>query len=123
MFNILPVPLRRQASRWILLAAVIALPSCGGDEPESRTQPDSVTMYARCQPLIRQRLRAPSTARFPSITEVQAGTFGAPEDSLYRIIGFLDAQNAFGGTIRSNFQCDMRWLGEDNFRLVDIVIR
>jgi hypothetical protein len=100
-----------------------SLGACGGEDSQPPTVPDSVMMYVQCQELVKDRLKAPSTAKFPAITQVKKGTFGEPEDSLYRIIGFVDAQNTFGAALRSDFKCDMRWRGGDRFLPVDIIVR
>lgn len=88
---------------------------------ERRAQEDlKRTLYYECQDAVRARLRSPSTAKFPGpFTENPQDVVRFMVDSSYRMLSYVDAQNAFGGTLRSNFICtfrqaaDGRWLLED----------
>ena len=48
-----------------------------------------------CQNVVRDNLRSPSTADFVGFPEVNGSI----------ITGQVDAQNGFGATVRSSFQC------------------
>ena len=53
----------------------------------------------KCEDKIKELLKSPSTADFPSITE---WTFLKEKNKLY-VQSYVDSQNSFGATLRSNF--------------------
>lgn len=54
----------------------------------------------KCQESIKKLLKSPSTAKFPNYTE-----WGwKKEKNIVTVQGYVDAQNAFGATLRSEFQ-------------------
>ena len=62
---------------------------------------DEITNWqVKCQDKIKELLKAPSTAKFPNFTE-----WGwQKEKNIVTIQGYVDAENAFGATLRSEFQ-------------------
>jgi hypothetical protein len=82
---------------------------------EKRDQYDAAVKF------ITGRMLTPSTAKFCSIDEEK---FGLDESGMKAMDGWVDAQNAFGAMIRSNFRAvfrrnqptkidHVRWAGED----------
>lgn len=62
---------------------------------------DEATRYQlNCQEAIKELLKAPSTAKFPNITEWGFNK----EDGVITVQSYVDAQNGFGAMIRSYFQ-------------------
>ena len=62
---------------------------------------DEATRYQlNCQEAIKELLKAPSTAKFPNMTE-----WGfKKEDGVVTVQSYVDAQNGFGAMLRSYFQ-------------------
>jgi len=52
-----------------------------------------------CQELIKDRLRAPGSAKFEKIK------VNEKDDSYFEIVGVVDAENGFGALLRGNFKC------------------
>jgi hypothetical protein len=55
-------------------------------------------VIATCEEAVKQRLRAPATAKFSNVTT-------APVGDAYRVNGDVDAENGFSALIRSQFTC------------------
>lgn len=78
----------------------------------------------QCQDFVRNRLNSPATADFPFLDrEVRS-----EGNETYFVISYVDSQNGFGATIRSDFNCRIRYAGgEDadirNWELVDLAIQ
>jgi hypothetical protein len=75
-----------------------------------------------CQRFVRNQLRAPSTAEFPAASREYAIEHAG--GGTYTVRGYVDAQNAFGGTVRQRFVCmtthkDGDTWGLDNVALLD----
>lgn len=59
--------------------------------------------YVKCKSVVKNNLKAPSTADFPFIP-----TYTQKIDDQYVVRSYVDAQNAFGAMIRSSFYCSFQ---------------
>jgi hypothetical protein len=73
------------------LLLVLLLASCG----QLRNQ-DSIKA---CQELVKDRLSAPSTAKFVDVA------FKDIDGKTFEVLGKFDAQNGFGAFLRGSFKC------------------
>lgn len=92
----------------LLAVGVVTLGGCGGNGGEGGA-------YRACERAVESTLKAPSTADF-------SGALGSDitqDGDSYKVAGYVDAENSFGGTVRSNFTCTVRSTG-DNWELVDL---
>jgi hypothetical protein len=101
----------------ILLGLVVA--SCGTETPEYRfnyicEKNDQSTAYSFTRSLVKQTLRSPSSAKFPSIlggnVEVKVGNI--IEDDLtceFEVRGYVDSQNGFGAMLRTNYLATVKF--------------
>lgn len=64
------------------------------------TSDERTGFYMICEKKIKDLLKSPSTAKFPPMREWRFGK----EDGVIHVQGYVDAQNAFGATMRSTFQ-------------------
>jgi hypothetical protein len=73
-------------------------------EPELGSKVDALIMSRR---FVEMRLRAPRTARFPNSFDdgVQIESLGKGR---WRVLSYVDAQNGFGGEVRTRYKCVMR---------------
>lgn len=76
----------------VVIAVVVGMNS-NSEEREAERQ-EGLAAIA-CQDVVRDNLRSPSTADFVGFPEVNGSI----------ITGQVDAQNGFGATVRSSFQC------------------
>lgn len=73
------------------------------------------------QKFVRERLKAPTTAKFPAWTEENCRVTRAGE--IWRVRSFVDAQNSFGAMIRSDYGVEMTHNPQtDTWTLHDITI-
>lgn len=71
--------------------------ACGSD----------TTAYVMSQSFVEDRLRAPATAAFPSITKIKVSETGR---CLYSVVAYVDAQNGFGALVRTRYAAEMEYL-------------
>lgn len=85
---------------WTLYSATkgdsVAVKSPPVVEQKSHSNAD---VYATAETIISQYLKAPATAKFPGMSEVQITRF---QDG-FRVDGYVDSQNSYGALIRSPF--------------------
>ncbi|TSD68135.1 hypothetical protein [Aeromicrobium piscarium] len=62
-----------------------------------------------CENLVKDQLKAPGTADFSNVSAVNNG--GAS----WTVTGEVDAENAFGASLRSSFRCSLRASGPESF--------
>lgn len=66
---------------------------------------DEVDARLMCREFVEERLKAPSTAKFDRRSETAMHHGGGR----YAVTGTVDAQNAFGATIRSRYGCELHY--------------
>ncbi|MBN1463903.1 MAG: hypothetical protein JW922_09565 [Paludibacteraceae bacterium] len=60
--------------------------------------------------LVKQRLAAPSTAKFPGYATKRA-QFNCLGNNTYEITSWVDAQNTYGAMLRKNYYCKFNYDG------------
>lgn len=64
------------------------------------TDEEASNLQIKCQEIVKETLKSPSMAKFPSILE-----WGfSKEKNIVTVQGYVDAQNSFGAEVRSTFQ-------------------
>jgi hypothetical protein len=79
-------------------------------ETEGSTIHRDTEAFVMCQDPVRRQLRSPATAKFPYISNrsVRVAHIGLGQ---YSVDGFVDAQNAFGATVRTTWNCRLQYTG------------
>jgi predicted RNA-binding Zn-ribbon protein involved in translation (DUF1610 family) len=109
----------------ILIFIFTTISNCGGPSGSSSTSPpapkhDAVSAWTMCQSFVKDRLKAPRTAKWPWGYTDYVTHLG---DGRYKIKAYVDSQNAFGAMIRTHFTAEVRWTGGDNWRLESLEIQ
>ena len=87
------------------------------DDGYSGTDDEKVIVYSMAQQFVKERLKAPRTAKFPwAADDYQVTNNG----NRYIVVSWVDAQNTFGTLIRTHYVVDMTYLGNDRWRLEDL---
>ncbi|MEM9574488.1 MAG: hypothetical protein AAF870_04570 [Pseudomonadota bacterium] len=69
----------------------------------------TVAAYSKSQQEVTARLRSPSSAKFPWITEIASEHVG---DCKFQIFAHVDAQNGFGAMLRIYYQAKLQYQPE-----------
>lgn len=101
------------------LLAVVCLIAGMAYCSQEMSGPSGPSAFVACTDFIRQRLKAPKTAEFPSVTE--ATTMGVGSDK-YHVVSYVDAQNSFGAMIRQSTDCTVQWLPTGQWKLVSVKV-
>lgn len=88
--------------------------SCATYKPPFDTK---LSAYTTATMAVKSRLKAPSTAVFQSSMYANITNIG----DKYTVSSYVDSQNSFGATLRSNFVVKLRLDGEQ-FEVLDIKI-
>ena len=97
----------------------------GSNSDNSSTSSDPTTnkflAYNYAEQFVKQKLKSPSTANFPGTSE-KINHITDLGNGKYQINSWVDSQNGFGATLRSNFSCIIIFEGE-NVRCEEIIIQ
>jgi hypothetical protein len=92
----------------------------GNSDGSSSSQHSKIVAYNYAEDFIEERLKSPSTAKFP-------GTFQKNKHSTslgggkYRISSWVDSKNVFGAMIRSRWSCKITFV-DGNVKVENIII-
>lgn len=100
---------------WLAIAILItgiadAIFDLGGGESEAKVMAET---------FVRKQLKSPSTADFPWHPDEYTAT--EIEKNVWRVSGYVDAQNSFGATIRTHWTVIIRYEGRDKWTLISCV--
>lgn len=103
----------------LLLVWVWMLSSCSPDPEEAAERRASelrILAWNACKEAVKTQLRAPSTAKFKFAG--WTGVQNIPGDDRYLADSWVDAENAFGAMIRTDFKCLVRIGAGENYEIV-----
>ncbi len=104
------------------IVILIAIFSSGGEKKPSvswEERDNSIGAYIMSERFVKEKLKSPSTAKFPGVLN-RDGHVIKGEDNQYIINSYVDSQNSFGATVRTNFMVIIKQVDENNWRLIDI---
>ena len=103
-----------------LFFAFISYDSRTPEERAADQCEDEIMSFVMSQSFVERRLRAPSTADFPSFSSagVRVTYLG---DCRHIVSAYVDAQNAFGGIVRTSYVAELQYeVGADTWRLLSL---
>jgi hypothetical protein len=100
------------------LALVLFANMNGGNRSTSGADP--ISAFVMCKQFVTDRLKSPTTAVFPtySLDGTRVDQLSAKQ---FRAVAFVDSQNGFGATIRTQYSCTVTNTGGNNWKLDDLV--
>lgn len=101
----------------IAVILTIGFAICG--DSDSTNKSDGMA-YVMCQSFVEDRLKAPASAGFANKSEATITETG--EDQ-WRIRAHVDSQNSFGANVRTPFVCEIKYVGDDKWQLVDLTLQ
>lgn len=110
----------------VLLAVIVGVPIIAGlmgykSPARLAASVDRSDACFMAQKFVRQNLKAPTTAEFPTWTEENCKA--TKSGDTWKVRSFVNAQNSYGAMIRSDYGVEMRYNpGSDNWTLLDIAI-
>lgn len=99
----------------VIALGIAALSGTVGSSKNDAPKDHSTMAYLKAQRFIKDQLRSPSSAEFPGLMSGEWRVITL-EDGTYVASGWVDAQNAFGVTVRSRWTCHVQRLGDDAWR-------
>ena len=101
----------------IAIVGVILYFVFGGSSPSSPSTPSKTMAFVMAKRFVEKQLKSPSTADFCSYSKNRVRNI---DECTFEVSGFVDSQNSFGATLRSNFvvtvaNCE----GDDTWSLID----
>lgn len=103
----------------LLLFVFLAVGSTDADPDAWRTRDDSVEAYIMMQRFVKRHLISPGTAKFPGVLD-RIDHVTALGNQTYRIISYVDSQNAFGAMLRTRFVGKIKQVGDGEWRLISL---
>jgi hypothetical protein len=105
--------------RIVILIISLAVVTCliaysnyldGKETPETRKakncRPENITAHTMAERYVEDRLKAPSTAKFPRYAGSQVSYIGNCE---FVVKSYVDAQNSFGAMLRSDYYVRLKY--------------
>lgn len=101
----------------IIVIFVVSALMGNNNKDKPKTSGDRWGALVVCQQFVEDQLKAPSTAEFAIMSDSEvANTTG----NVWVVESYVDAQNSFGATIRTQFRCEVAWKYGDTYTLVDL---
>lgn len=99
----------------VAMAALVWVAVQGPEEPKSPAEyePSAADAERMCREDVAGKLKAPSTATFGDVRSTISDDF---DPDRWTVTGWVDAENSFGATIRSEWTCQATHRGGGRWR-------
>jgi hypothetical protein len=97
----------------VVVALIVLVVVFGG----GTTEGDPISAHLMCRQFVTNRLKAPATAEFASYN---ADAITKLTEGRYVVRSYVDAQNAFGANVRTQYACTVTWQGGTRWKLDDL---
>ncbi len=81
---------------------------------------NSLLAYGMIEDYVKNRLKSPSSADFPGLFDGKADHIQRLGGQKYRIVSWVDSQNAFGAMIRTRFVGEIEQMSEYRWSLISL---
>lgn len=88
------------------------------DEDAPGSDDQKTMAMVMCEEFVDRTLKAPGTAEYGGLSDATI-TYEAAAET-YTVRNYVDAENSFGAMLRSNFVCEVKDAGNDEWELVDL---
>lgn len=78
--------------------------------------------YIMSQEFVKRRLKAPSTAQFPRFNDSDVIVAFSADTSKFTVLAWVEAQNAFGVFLRSDYLCSLWPTSGDNWQSDSVIL-
>ena len=85
-----------------------------------KTEDNKSMAYIMMEDFVKQRLKSPSTAKFPGVFDGKLDHVTALGNQTYRIVSYVDAQNSFGAMMRTKFVGEIKQTSKDRWQLISL---
>ena len=100
---------------------IFVLLAVGCDPNAWKTEDNRIMAYIMMRDYVKKRLKSPSTAEFPSPNEGGLDHHvTALGNQTYIINSYVDAQNGFGATIRTEFIGKIKQISDTRWQLISL---
>jgi hypothetical protein len=140
---------KQSSTIWSIVAGIISIiiffsicrPGSGPDKSDIKNAFSDFdkrvymrTAYDMSKEFVKKELLCPSTAKFPGYGDIevismerevydpQCGGTKSENKGMYKIIGYVDAENTFGAKIRNQYYCEVEYLGNDKWGLIELYL-
>ncbi len=86
-------------------------------QPAHEDKADEITAFVMSQSFVKRELVSPSSAKFPRFDKSMAIQV---DEDIWIITSYVDSQNKFGAMLRTNYIAKVKYLGNDEWRLLDL---
>lgn len=110
--------------KWVFVVSCLGI--LAGCSSEEKACQDSTMAFVMSQNFVKQHLKSPGTARFPTVSDrgVEVRYLGEKYGCQHYVGAYVDAQNSFGGTVRNHYSVIMEKVpGKDVWKASDLTIK
>lgn len=88
------------------------------EKPAATDSPDLIGdkwgAIVACEDFVKRNLKSPASAEFTDESVMHL------DKKNWKVLGSVDSQNSFGAMIRNEFNCEVRFRGGDQWRLLSL---